>query len=61
MVDMRYYEPWLMKQHAWSAKAHHFANLFTHFALVTVYLAVGTKTFGFHKGTAIDSLTGIFQ
>ena len=40
-------------------KAHDFTNLFTILFLITVNFAGRAESLGFHKGTAVDPLTGI--
>ena len=50
----------MMQQHSGSGKAHDRSNLFPHFRLVAMDSAVGAKGFGFHKGTSLTALNGVF-
>ena len=49
----------MMKQHPWTGETHDFTDLFPHFRLIAVHLAVGTEGLGLHKRAFLAAHSGI--
>lgn len=51
----------MIKKHSGAAKAHDFADFFSHLRFIAVYPAIGAESFCFHKRTSVAAGTRIFR